>query len=80
MSTTYVDKLLLLAFILRTTGLVLENHIVIPASLHCEILLIEQRVTECNIALTSILIFLGAFRLLYKSTLAFFLDLTNKPP
>ncbi len=64
---TYIDKLLL-ALILRPAGLVLKNHIIIPTPLHCEILLIEQRVTECNITLTSNLLFLGALGLLQKKS------------
>ena len=43
MKATYVYKLLL-ALVLRTARLVLEDHVVVPATLHGEVLLVQQGV------------------------------------
>jgi hypothetical protein len=58
--STHVDEFFL-ALVLRTPGLIFEDHIVIPASLHGKVLLVEQRVTKRNISLSGFLLGFGAF-------------------
>ena len=64
MFKTYVYKLLLLALILCAACLVLEDDIVVPASLHVKILLVEERVSESNVSFSSFLFFFESFGLL----------------
>jgi hypothetical protein len=54
---TYVYKLLLLALILCTARLVLEDHVVVPAALHVEVLLVEKRVSESNVSFSGFFLF-----------------------
>jgi hypothetical protein len=44
--------------------LVLEDHIVVPAALHVEILLVQERISESNVSFSSILFFFESFCLL----------------
>lgn len=42
---TYVYELLFLALVFCATCLVLEYHVIVPAALHIEILLVEKRIS-----------------------------------
>jgi hypothetical protein len=54
---TYVYKLLLLALILCAARLVLEDHVVVPAALHVEVLLVEKRVSKGNVSFSGFFLF-----------------------
>ena len=61
----YIDEFFL-AFLLCTSGLILEDDVVIPPPLDVESLRIEQRVAECNVDFP--------FALFFRSLLCFLLD------
>ena len=61
---TYVYELLLLALVFCTTSLVLEDYVIVPATLHVEILLVEERVSKSNVSFSSVLFFFESLRLL----------------
>jgi hypothetical protein len=60
-----VYKLLLLALFLCAASLVLENHIIVPAALHVEILLVKERVSKGNVSFSSIFFFFESLCLLH---------------
>lgn len=63
MELTHIDKLLL-ALVLCTSCLVLENHVVVPAALHREVLLVEKRISQGNVSFPRLLLYFGSFFLL----------------
>ena len=64
---THVDKLLLLALILRAAGLVLEHDVVVPAALHGKVLLVEEGGAVGNVPLAGLFFLLGALCFLFRS-------------
>lgn len=54
---TYVYKFLLLALIFCAARLVLKDHVVVPAALHVEVLLVEKRVSKSNISFSGFFLF-----------------------
>ena len=74
-SDEIVDKLLLLPLVVGAPRLVLEDDVVVPPSLHREVLLVQQRIPQRYVLLPGLFLRRRPFRLLLLPTsLAFLAD------